>query len=117
MTPPTVQPSELRPGEADHELAAITALIRARVVPVPRLSALIEQAGSAVELVRLSETDRLLVPPNGTHEVIGAVTPEDLKRAMHDVADWRVRALDVRTVLPHQDDALVGAVGHAAGAA
>ena len=25
--------------------------------------------------------------------------------------------LDVRTVLPHQDDALVGAVGHAAGAA
>lgn len=99
MTPPTVQPTELRPGEADHELAAITALIRARIVPVPRLSALIEQAGSAVELVRLSETDRLLVPPNGTHEVIGAVTPEDLARAMRDVADWRARALDVRTVL------------------
>jgi DNA processing protein len=99
MTPQRLSPSELRPGEREHELAAIVALIRAQVLPIYRLSALIDQRGSAVELVQLSEQDRLFVPPNGAHEIIGAVTPEDLGRAMRDVAEWQRRQLDVRSVL------------------
>ncbi|SRR6266566_1496977 len=97
-----VQPIDaaaLRPGERAHELAAIIALIRARIVSVNRLAALIEQVGSAVKLAQLSETDRLFVPADPTHVVVGAVTPEVMGAAVRDAEEWLARGLDVRTVL------------------
>lgn len=99
MVPQPIAAATLRPGERDGEVAAIVALLRAAVVPAYRLATLIEHFGSALKLVQLSETDRLLAPPNAWDAVIGAVTPEDLGRAMRDVADWRRRSTDVRTIL------------------
>lgn len=99
MTAQPIDAATLRPGEPDHELAAIVALIRTGVVPAYRLTTLIEFFASAVKLVQLSETDRLMAPPNAWDAVIGAVTPEDLGRAMRDVSDWRLRDYDIRTIL------------------
>jgi DNA processing protein len=94
-----VDASSLRSGNPDHELAAITALLRAGVVPSYQLAAFIEHVGSAVELVQMSETDRLFVPREAFHAVVGAVTAEDVAAAMRDVQAWRNRDLDARTVL------------------
>ncbi len=94
-----VDPAALQPGQRTHELAAIVALIRARVIPVNRLAALIEQVGSAVRLAQLSETDRLFVRTNPTHALVGAVTSEVMGNAVKDAEEWLSRELDVRTVL------------------
>ncbi len=91
--------NELTPGNRGHELASIVALIRSRVVPAHRIAAFIDHVGSAVSLVQLSEDDRLFAVPEASHEVIGAVTPEDVAAALSDVNDWENRGLDVRTVL------------------
>lgn len=107
MTKIPSSPSELTKGEPDHELAAIVALIRSRVVPTHRLAGWIDHLGSAVQLVQLSEDDRLFVPESPYHAVVGAVTPEQVLAASKDVASWRSRKLDIRTVLdPEYPDSL-----------
>jgi DNA processing protein len=98
MTPQRLDPSDLRPGEREHELAAIVALLRAGVMPAYRLAAVIEQLGSAVALVQLPEAHPLFAQLAASHEILDAVTPEDLGRAVRDVAEWLARGLDVRTV-------------------
>ena len=72
------EPSTLVAGKEDDELVAMVALVRSRAVPVNSIAALLDNVGSAVELVQLSEEDRLFAPPATQHQVIGAVTSEDL---------------------------------------
>ena len=90
---------QLKAGVPADEVAATTALIRARVVPTTQLAALIDQFGSAVKLVQLSEADRLFAVQDASHTLVGAVTPEILGRAVVDVEEWLSRGLDVRTLL------------------
>lgn len=90
---------DLIPGNRTHELAAIVALIRSRAIPANRIAGIIDHNGSAVRVVQLSEEDRLFVPPDATHDIIGAVTPEGRQAAIRDVEAWERRKLDVRSVL------------------
>ncbi|MGH7498684.1 MAG: DNA-processing protein DprA [Gemmatimonadales bacterium] len=91
--------SDLLAGDRDHEVVATTALIRAKVLPVTRLAAVIEYVGSAVKLVQLQEEDRLFAPADVTHDLVGAVTPEQLSSATRDVANWRKQDYAIHTVL------------------
>ena len=84
-----VTATDLERGNPDHEVAAIVALIRSGVVPAHKLATLIDQTGSAVALVGLSEDDRLMTAEDPSHAVTGAVTDEDLTAALRDVAEWR----------------------------
>jgi DNA processing protein len=102
MTLQALDPSELRQGTREHELAAIVALLGAGVMPAYRLASVIEQLGSAVALVQLPEAHPLFAQLAASHEILDAVTPEDLGRAMRDVTEWLARGLDVRTVLDVQ---------------
>jgi DNA processing protein len=99
MTPARVEPSALRPGDRAHELAAIVALLKAGVLPAPRLSAVLEHVGSAVRLLQLPESHPLFVQLAAQGEIFGAVTPEHLASAIRDVEAWFALGLDVRTVL------------------
>lgn len=99
---PRVSVNDLKSGVREHELAATVALIRAEVIPAARLGALIDEMGSAVSLVQLSEQDRLFIPEDASHDVIGAVTDEDLTKALADVESWLSRGLDIRHVLDPQ---------------
>ncbi|MEW5926836.1 MAG: DNA-processing protein DprA [Gemmatimonadota bacterium] len=92
-------PTELTVGDREHELASIVALIRREVVTPYRLSAILEELGSAVGLVQQSEADRLFQPESPSHDLIGAVTQEDLTKAVRDVRRWLSEGRDVRTVL------------------
>jgi DNA processing protein len=94
-----VNVTDLVPGRREHELAAIVALTRSEVVPAAKLGALIDEVGSAVKLVQLSEQDRLFVDVDASHDVIGAVTSEDVGRALAEILAWAERGLDVRSVL------------------
>jgi DNA processing protein len=89
----------LVPGQRAHELIATVALIRSAVVPGAQLGSLIDEAGSAVRLAKLSETDRLFVPPHASHAFVGAVSAGDLELAAHDVARWEAEEFDIRSVL------------------
>jgi len=93
------QCSELEVGDRYDELAATIALIRSEVVPAAHLGVLIDESGSAVRLVQLSEADRLMSHADPTHGVIGSVTEEDITRAQLDLASWQQSGLDVRCVL------------------
>ena len=93
------EPSTLVAGKEDDELVAMVALVRSRAVPVNSIAALLDNVGSAVELVQLSEEDRLFAPPATQHQVIGAVTSEDLAVAKDYVTEWRRQPLDIRTLL------------------
>jgi DNA processing protein len=97
--PSSLQINELRVGVREHELAATIALVRAAIVPAAKLGSLIDEVGSAVRLVQLSEADRLFVSPDASHEVIGAVTVEDIHKALLDASDWSAREFDIRSVL------------------
>ena len=81
-------PTELTVCDREHELASIAALIRREVVTPYRLSAILEELGSAVGLVQQSESDRLFQPESPSHDLIGAVTREDLTKAIRDVRRW-----------------------------
>ncbi len=52
-----------------------------------------------MRLVQLSEEDLLEKSPTARSEVVGAVTPEQLGKALADVKRWREAKLDIRTVL------------------
>ena len=91
--------SQLEVGNRSHELASITALVKSRVVPAHRLSAYIDTYGSSVHLVQLSEDDLLMVLKESSHEVIGAVTGEDLAKSMAEVGIWEESGMDVRSIL------------------
>lgn len=92
-------PHELVAGDREHELTAITALIRKQIVTPFRLSGILEEQGSAVKIVKQSEDDRLFKHNLPTHDLIGAVTPEDLASAHRDVRLWLGGGMDVRSVL------------------
>ena len=92
-------PTELTAGDREHELASIVALIRKEVVTPYRLSAILEELGSAVRLVQQSEADRLFQLEGPSHDLIGAVTEEDLTTAVRDVRRWIAGGRDIRTVL------------------
>jgi DNA processing protein len=94
-----LSPHDLVVGDREHELTAITALIRKQLVTPYRLSAVLEEQGSAVEIVRLSEDDRLFRSALPTHDWVGAVTAEDVQAAYKDVRGWTERRLDCRSVL------------------
>jgi DNA processing protein len=99
MTPARVDPSTLRPGDRTHEVAAIVAVLRAGIMPAPRLSAVLEHLGSAVQLVQLPESHPLFANLAAQGEIFGAVTPEVLARAVRDAEEWLALGFDVRTVL------------------
>lgn len=87
-------------GDRQDEREAVVALLRSRVVSPPhRLSPFLEEVGSAVKLVKLSEEDRLFVRDNPTHEFIGAVLEDDLIEAASELRQWERRSLDFRTLL------------------
>ena len=92
-------PTELTAGDREHELASIVALIRKEVVTPYRLSAILEELGSAVRLVQQSEADRLFQLESPSHDLVGAVTQEDLTKAVRDVRRWIAEGRDIRTVL------------------
>jgi DNA processing protein len=94
---PTIK--QLRGGSREHELASTVALVRSEVVKTSVLGGLIDEVGSAVRLVQLSEDDRLFSMPDSSHAVIGGVTDTDISRAYNDVLEWLKRGLDVRSVL------------------
>lgn len=90
----------LQVGRAGDETAALVALLRSRIVsPAWRLSRFVEEVGSAVRLVQLSEEDRLFARDNPTHAFIGAVVEEDVREAQAELSRWQRRGLDHRTVL------------------
>lgn len=80
--------SELRPGNPDDELVALVLLLRTELVPLERISTLVEESGSA--LSTLSEfSARSLFPPFNS---------EDIRLAIDTVSGWRAQKLDVRPV-------------------
>jgi DNA processing protein len=95
-----MEPRELEIGNREHETAATVALLRSGVVSPPhRLSPFLEELGSAVKLVQLSEEDRMFAPDSPTHDFIGAVVADDIDSALSEVRRWTRRGLDFRTVL------------------
>jgi DNA processing protein len=90
---------DLEPANRTHELAATAALIRSGSIPAGRLGVLIEQIGSAVRLVQMSDDDELTQAYVAAHELLGAVEPRDVEHALDDVRAWEERGLDARGVL------------------
>jgi len=88
--------AQLRPDAPADELVATAALVRARVMSEERLSAAIDHFGSAVEVARLSDADRLAPQ---MFEITGSITDADGADAQGDVSQWRQQALGVRTPL------------------
>lgn len=91
--------SDLTPGVREHELAATVALLRSGAVERRSVSALVDEVGSAVELIQLTEDHRLFATPDASHDIVGMVKSEDVRRALADVQRWASRALDIRSVL------------------
>lgn len=90
----------LQVGNPVDEHAALVALVRSGVMSPPhRLSPFLDEVGSAVKLVQLSEEDRLFAPERPTHEFIGAVVDGDVETAAGEVKRWQRRGLDFSTVL------------------
>lgn len=90
---------DLKAGNRDHEHASLAALIRAQIVPVHTLAALVDAYGSAVRLVQLSEDDRLFLPPTAAHELVGAISDADVSRALTQVELWKRQDFRVLSVL------------------
>ena len=101
--------SDLAVGNRIHELAALVALIRTKVVPQTRIAAYADRHGSAVTLAQLSENDRLMSMDESVHEVIGAVTDEVIDQAMATVTRWFDQDLTVHSCIdPEYPDNLRG---------
>ncbi|MEO8034815.1 MAG: DNA-processing protein DprA, partial [Acidobacteriota bacterium] len=74
--------------QRDHELAALTVLLRSKAMPIERLAAAVENFG-AVHTLQTIAHDSQLAPKFGT---------SDLEAAMAAVATWAADGRDVRTV-------------------
>lgn len=90
---------DLQVGNRLHETAAIVALLRSRALTPYRLSAVIDEIGSAVRIVQMAEEDRLFSIPQPTHELIGQVTNADMSQALADVRVWTGGSFQLHTVL------------------
>jgi DNA processing protein len=91
--------SALTAGERVSELAAIVALMRSGVVsPIHGISTVVDQFGSAVEVVRMNAaawssadaTQQQLLKPLG---------PDDVAKALADAQQWLEEGIDIRSVL------------------
>lgn len=91
--------SDLKPGVREHELAATVALLRSGADGRRSVGALVDEVGSAVQLVQFTEDHRLFATPDASHDIVGIVKSKDVRRALADVRRWESRALDVRSVL------------------
>lgn len=91
--------ADLTKGDRRHELAAIGALIRSGAAKRRSIAEMVDEFGSAVRLLQLTENDRLFATPDASHDVVGVVKSDHLRRALSDVDRWLERGLDVRSVL------------------
>jgi len=91
--------SELQPGRREHELAAITALLRKQVVKADQLAGILEQAGSAVSLLSVPEEARLFQHVVPGEEIAGSVSSDELGTALREVEEWLEAGRDIRSVL------------------
>jgi len=92
-------PIALVPGDRLSEITALVALMRTGAIsPIHRIAAIVDQLGSAVEVLQLhsstwqdvSARQRDLLPP---------IPAEALREARETVAEWFARGIDVRSVL------------------
>lgn len=60
---------------------------------------MVDEFGSAVRLIQLTENDRLFATPDASHDIVGIVKVSHLCQALADVDRWLERGLDVRSVL------------------
>lgn len=91
--------ADLVPGDRRHELAAIAALLRAGSASRRSIAEMVDEFGSAVSLVQLTEDHRLFATPDASHDIVGLVKTSHLRQAFADVDRWLERGLDVRSVL------------------
>lgn len=91
--------NDLIPGDRRHELAAIAALVRSGSESKRSIAELVDEFGSAVRLLQLTENDRLFATPDASHDIVGVVRAPHLRQALADVDRWLERSLDVRSVL------------------
>lgn len=82
------------PGSLPDEVVATVALLRSEVVAPERLAAVLEQVGSAVEVLENSSGI-----PGETQLSLQAVSREAIEAAASEVAGWQAEGLDARTVL------------------
>jgi DNA processing protein len=99
ISTPCLSVASLEEGNRAHELAAIVALVRSSVIPAYKIAAVVEEIGSAVQCVKLSQSDRLVSPQLMVQDIVGAVEDDDIPKAIGDVRSWLERQLDVRSVL------------------
>lgn len=91
--------SSLSPYRPADETIATLALALSGAVPHTKLGALIDQTGSAVRLLQLTEADRLFAMAIPAHSVIGKVSADHVARAGHLLSQWRGQGHDPLTVL------------------
>ena len=75
-------------GNYEHELAALTVLLRSQALPLERLAAVVEQFGSVVTLQQVAHESQLAPKFDAT----------DIAAAIRTVQGWNVDGRDVRTV-------------------
>jgi DNA processing protein len=75
-------------GNHEHELAALTVLLRSQALPLERLSAVVEQFGSVVTLQQVAHESQLAPKFDAT----------DIAAAIRTVQGWKADGRDVRTV-------------------
>lgn len=96
---PTHVRTGLRAGDRADELAAIVTLMRSNVIsPVHMISAVVDQVGSAVEVLHMDSAAWQRVD-NLQPKLIQPVTAADMAQASADVSAWLAAGLDVRSVL------------------
>ena len=81
-------PSWLKPGDPNDELAAIVALVRAKLIPASTLPDLFELLGSAVSLLQSLDDGRFDQFETLRNAVIHGMTPEIIKDAREAVRQW-----------------------------
>lgn len=86
-------------GDRIDEMGAIVALVRSKRTSGRSIAELVEHTGSAVELVRRGTEDLLFQVPDGTGEIVNAVTAREVDEARAWAKRWLEEGLDVRTVL------------------
>ncbi|MGI8911007.1 MAG: DNA-processing protein DprA [Rubrobacteraceae bacterium] len=85
-------------GDDRDELIATVALLRAEVLSPTKLSALLEDVGSAVDLLPISKAN---LGWEARPLLLDAVGEEHVAKARQEVVEWEAAGLDARTLL-HQ---------------